>query len=356
MAIYRQKGSSLWWIDITIAGRRIRESTGTADRKKAQEYHDRLKAQGWEQQRLGTKAHHTWREAVVRYLRESEGKASIENDRHALRWLDPYLGEKTLDQIDKATVEHIIAERQKPYVRIYKSGQKRECKPGVDTVNRFLSTLRALLYKARDEWEWIERAPKVKTLKGAKSRVRWITRAEADKLIAELPEHLAAMAEFSLQTGLRRANVTHLEWSQVDLARKTAWVTGDKTKNGKSLAVPLSSKAVETLEAWRGEHPRWVFPKAGKPVHQTSTKAWFEALKRAGIEDFCWHDLRHTWASWHVQSGTPLHVLQELGGWSSLKMVQRYAHLSGEHLRAWVEQPALRLAVDNTQTRTGTDG
>ncbi len=356
MAIYRQKGSSLWWYDITIGGRRIRESTGTADRKKAQEYHDRLKVQGWEQQRLGTKPRYTWREAVVRYLQESECKASIENDRHALRWLDPYLGDKTLDQIDKATVEYITAERLKPYVRIYKSGQHRECKPGVDTVNRFLTTLRALLYKARDEWEWIERAPKVKTLKGARSRVRWISRIEADKLTAELPEHLAAMAEFSLQTGLRRANVTHLEWSQVDLARKTAWVTGDKTKNGKALAVPLSSKAVEILATWRGEHPRWVFPKASRPVHQTSTKAWFEALKRAGIEDFCWHDLRHTWASWHVQNGTPLHVLQELGGWSSLKMVQRYAHLSGEHLRAWVEQPSLHLAVDNTQARTGTDG
>lgn len=356
MAIYRQKDSSLWWLDIAIGGRRIRQSTGTTDRKQAQEYHDRLKVQCWEQQRLGTKPRYTWREAVVRYLHEAEGKASIHNDRHALRWLDPYLGSKTLDQIDKATVDHIIAERRKPYVCTYKSGQQRECKPGGDTVNRFLCTLRNLLYKARDEWEWVERVPKVKALKGGKSRIRWIKRDEADKIIAELPEHLAAMAEFSLQTGLRRANVTHLEWSQVDLARKTAWVTGDKTKNRKALAVPLSSKAVAILETWQGKHTRWVFPKAGKPVDQTSTKAWYEALERAGTEDFCWHDLRHTWASWHVQKGTPLHVLQELGGWSSLKMVQRYAHLSGEHLRAWVEQPALHLIVNNIQARTGTDG
>lgn len=106
----------------------------------------------------------------------------------------------------------------------------------------------------------------------------------------------------------------------------------------------------------RGKHPRWVFPKAGKPVYQTSTKAWFEALKRSGIEDFCWHDLRHTWASWHVQNGTPLHVLQELGGWSSLKMVQRYAHLSGEHLRAWVDHPAVHLIVNNENPQTGTYG
>lgn len=356
MAIYRQKDSSLWWIDITVGGRRIRQSTGTADRTRAQEYHDRLKVQYWEQQRLGTKPRYTWREAVIRYLRESEGKASLENDRHALRWLDPHLGEKTLDQVDKAMVERITAERAKPYVRVYKSGQRRECKPGVDTVNRFLTTLRALLNKARDEWEWIERAPKVKALKGAKSRVRWISRAEADKLLAELPAHLSAMAEFTLQTGLRRANVTHLQWSQVDLERRTAWVLSENTKNRKALAVPLSNKAVEVLEAWSGKDARWVFPKAGRPVHQTSTKAWSEALKRAGIEDLCWHDLRHTWASWHVQNGTPLHVLQELGGWSSLKMVQRYAHLSGEHLRAWVDQPALLSVPSKNQMRSGAEG
>jgi integrase len=191
-------------------------------------------------------------------------------------------------------VDYITAERQKPYVKVYKTGQQRECNPGVDAVNRFLTTFRSLLNKARDEWEWVDRVPKVKALKGAKSRVRWITRTEADTLIAALPHHLAAMAEFSLQTGLRRANVTHLQWSQVDLVRKTAWMLGEETKNGKALAVPLTDTAVEILEAWRGKHPRWVFPKAGKPVHQTATRAWRNALHEVGIKDFCWHDLRHT--------------------------------------------------------------
>ncbi|BAP88315.1 phage integrase site specific recombinase [Burkholderiales bacterium GJ-E10] len=375
MPIYRRNKSSPWYCDIRLSGRRrIRQSTGTTDRKKAQEYHDRLKTQIWEQERLGAKPRYTWREAVVRYVREAsaESKASLGNDQHALRWLDPYLGDKYLDEIDKAMVDNIIAERQKPYTVEYKTGQKRECVPGVDTVNRFLTTFRAVLNKARDEWEWVDRVPKVKALKGAKSRIRWISRDEADRLIAELPKHLAIMAEFALQTGLRRANVTNLQWSQVDLARKTAWVLSEDTKNRKSLAVPLTDKAVAILQAQKAEQDRaqetvedetgrkrslpWVFAKAGRPVHQTSTRAWREALQRAGIEDFCWHDLRHTWASWHVQNGTPLHVLQELGGWSSLKMVQRYAHLSGEHLRAWVERPALQLVVDNTDVRTGTNG
>ncbi|MGC9215175.1 tyrosine-type recombinase/integrase, partial [Acidithiobacillus sp.] len=72
-----------------------------------------------------------------------------------------------------------------------------------------------------------------------------------------------------------------------------------------------------------------------------TTKAWYKALHRAGIQPgFRWHDLRHTWASWHAQRGTPLHVLQELGGWSSPVMVQRYAHLSTEHLSGFVENVA----------------
>ncbi len=374
MSIYQREGSSVYWLTFYINGRRVRESTGTDNRKRAQEYHDRLKAQLWEQERLGTKPRYTWREAVVRYIREAEaeGKASLVNDRHALLWLDTYLSDSYLDEIDRSKVDYIITERQKPYVRIYKTGQKRECKPGVDTINRFLTTFRALMHKARDEWEWIDRLPKIKALKGSKSRIRWISREEADTLIALLPKHLAAMAEFSLQTGLRRANVTHLEWSRVDLARKTAWILGDgevghRTKNGKALAVPLTDKAVEVLQKQqadqkelnkktnREQSSRWVFAKAGTPVHQTSTRAWRDALKKAGIEDFCWHDLRHTWASWHVQNGTPLNVLQELGGWSSIKMVQRYAHLSGEHLREWVERPPLKLVVDNIH-RTGTDG
>jgi hypothetical protein len=96
--------------------------------------------------------------------------------------------------------EYITAERQKPYVKVYKTGQLRECRPGVDAVNRFLTTFRCLLNKARDEWEWVDGVPKVKALKGAKSRVRWITRAEADRLISALPHHLAAITEFSLQT------------------------------------------------------------------------------------------------------------------------------------------------------------
>ena len=74
----------------------------------------------------------------------------------------------------------------------------------------------------------------------------------------------------------------------------------------------------------------------GKAIKQVCTKAWHRARKRAGITDFRFHDLRHTWASWHVQHGTPLFALQELGGWETERMVRRYAHLSADHLAVYV--------------------
>lgn len=81
--------------------------------------------------------------------------------------------------------------------------------------------------------------------------------------------------------------------------------------------------------------PRHQMDLKGRPVKQVNKRAWYNALKRAGIEDFRWHDLRHTWASWHVQGGTPLFALQELAGWETEKMVRRYAHLAAEHLAVY---------------------
>ena len=90
--------------------------------------------------------------------------------------------------------------------------------------------------------------------------------------------------------------------------------------------------AVEVLEGQRGKHPERVFTYEGNPIRYVNTKAWRNALKRAGITDFRWHDLRHTWASWLIQNGTPLYDLQEMGGWKSAAMVRRYAHLAPAHM------------------------
>jgi len=134
----------------------------------------------------------------------------------------------------------------------------------------------------------------------------------------------------------------------VDLVRQLAWIHPDQAKARKAIAVPLNAEALALVSKQVGKHATHVFSFRGQPVRQVSTKAWYEALKRAGIEDFRWHDLRHTWASWHVQSGTPLYALQRLGGWESPEMVRRYAHLGAEHLAPFARKLcALRAIGEN---------
>ena len=148
------------------------------------------------------------------------------------------------------------------------------------------------------------------------------------RLLAELPTHLEAMVRFSLLTGLRESSVTLLEWNQIDMQRHVAWIHPDQAKAGKAIGIPLNDEAIDVLKNQIGKHSVRVFIFKGNPVKKAGTRAFRNALSKAGIENFRWHDLRHTWASWHVQNGTPLHVLKELGGWASYEMVQRYAHLA----------------------------
>lgn len=123
-----------------------------------------------------------------------------------------------------------------------------------------------------------------------------------------------------------------MQWSQIDLKRAVAWIHPDQAKSRRAICVPLNRDALIILHLQKGNHKTHVFTYQCEPVKEVTTAAWRKALKRAGIKDFKWHDLRHTWASWHIQSGTPLYVLQQLGGWESLSMVQRYAHLDAHTL------------------------
>ncbi len=177
---------------------------------------------------------------------------------------------------------------------------------------------------------------------------------EALKLLDALPSHFADMAAFSLATGLRRANVTGLQWSQLDLNRRLAWIHPDQAKARKAIAVPLNAEAVAIIQKRSGQHATHVFSFRGRPIRQVSTKAWYQALERAGIENFRWHDLRHTWASWHVQNGTPLFALQELGGWESPEMVRRYAHLSADHLAPYADRLSTLREVEGSADGTFT--
>ena len=321
----RKRGGT-WWVDfVAPSGERVRRTTGTANKALAQELHDRMKSELWRIAKLGEKPRHTWNEAVVRWLKEQSHKASAKEDVSKLRWLDTYLRDKELAEINRALID-----------RISEAKLAGGCSNA--TVNRMLALLRAILRKCVNDWEWLDRTPRVRMLREPTRRIRFLTHGDAQRLLAKLPEHLADMAAFTLATGLRAANVTGLQWSQVDLIRKLAWVHPDQAKARKAIPVPLNAEAVTLISRQVGKHLTHVFSFRGKPIVQVSTKAWYAALERAGIVDFRWHDLRHTWASWHVQNGTPLFALQELGGWSSTEMVRRYAHLTADHLAPYAQR------------------
>lgn len=328
MALYKRNNT--WWIIIKHLGRRVQKSTGTSVKKEAQQFHDKLKADLWKINFLKEKPKRSWQEAVVRWLAESQHKRSLVNDIANLKWLDKYLNGYALCEITRDIVDNIST-----------SKLQEDVKPA--TVNRLLELIRSILRKAEREWDWLDRAPTIRMLKEENHRIRWLTREEALCLLNELPTHIAAMAAFTLATGLRKSNVTQLQWSDIDLTRKHAWVHPDQAKAKKAIAIPLNIDAINILRKQIGKHQQFVFTYGNKPVNDCNTKAWKKALNRAGINNFRWHDLRHTWASWHVQNGTSLQELQQLGGWASYEMVLRYAHLSSDHLK----EAAERISVTN---------
>jgi integrase len=319
MSLFKRKDSPNWWVKLTPrSGPPIQRSTGTPDKQLAAEYHDKLKASLWDQERLGIKPSRSWREAVVRWLEETSEKATHKEDKKKLIWLHPYLGDLMLDQITQDVIERVRSARLKEVSKA--------------TVNRYLELVRSILLRARDEWEWIERAPKVRLFKVTNIRERSLTHEQAKCLLAELPEHQRELALFALATGLRQGNVLGLEWEQVNLELRHAWVKGTESKNRRPISVPLNETAMAGIERQIGKHLTRVFTYRGKPINWVNTKAWKAALERAGIKDFRWHDLRHTWATWQRQAGTPTHELQRLGGWRTGAMVERYAHLAPESL------------------------
>jgi len=328
MSLYKRKDSRHWWASITKpGGGTVCRSTGTEDRKQAQEWYDRMRAEMWRVNRLGDKPSYRWEDAVVRWCADKQDKKTIAEDIDKFRWLHKHLSGRELASISRAQIVAI--------------GDAKRAETSAPTANRYLALIRAVLRRAAGPWEWIDKAPYIESFPESRRRVRWITPEQRQALLAALREHQRVCVEFALETGLRQGNVVRLEWSQVDLERRTCWIFADQAKGGSPIGVPLSARAVEVLAGERGKHATRVFTYRGRPFAELNTKSWKKALRVAGLDNFRWHDLRHAWASAHAMSGTRLSELQELGGWKSEAMVRRYAHFAPDHLRR---------AADNTAT------
>jgi integrase len=317
--VYRRPDSRYWWINATLSnGKRVRQSAGTENRQEAEAFLAKIKLDAYREVHFGIKPERSWQDAVVRFLAVKGMLRDVKGYCGLCRRLDTYLGGMMLNQINGDMIWNIIQGE-------LKRGNK------IATINRHLAVTRAILRMARDEWQWIDSVPKIRLLSGEVERDRWLSHDEADRLIAECPPHLAALVRFALTTGCRASEITGLEWNRVDLERQTAWL--DKTKNGTPRGIPLNHDAIKVLEALKGGHPRYCFTFRGEPIKRAITNhAWYAAVERVGLGDFRFHDLRHTWASWHRQAGTSCDELKELGGWKSRSMVDRYAKFATEHL------------------------
>ena len=212
------------------------------------------------------------------------------------------------------------------------------------TINRDTVTLKAALNRAV-EWGLIDDNPlaPIKQMKTDKTGViRYLDPAEESRLLAALDnlkegDRLRPMVLVSLHTGLRWGELAALTWKDVDLTARRLTVRGEGAKSRQTRHIPMNDTALAALLDWRGDLPRMglIFP--GKNgVLDNCRKSWARLLQTAGIEDFRWHDLRHSFASKLVQSGVDLNTVRELLGHQSMQMTLRYAHLAPEHRAAAV--------------------
>ncbi len=300
-----------YWMDVQINGKRLRESLKTGDKKLAQQLHDMRKAELWREGVLKEKPKKTFKDACARWLVERAHKRSIADDILKINLLLPKIGTVLLVELTRDKIESVLPKEVAGATR-----------------NRYRALIRAMLRAAEREWDWLDRAPILRTEAEPKRRVAYLTREQAEALIATLPEKYRMPVRFALLTGLRRSNVFNLTWEAVDLANGMVHVAEEDAKAGHRILVPLNKSAKALLESF--PEPR--IGRVWGDMDRIWANTWTGACKRAGVPGFRFHDLRHTWASWHAMAGTPLSVLQELGGWHSHEMVQRYAHLSPEHL------------------------
>jgi len=314
MGVMLKRGK--WYIDYRTDGRRIRECVGTSKREAARA----LAARKGEivQGRFNLakrKLSPRLEAAAAEYLQwASENTRSARSVAVHLRPLTAYFRGRTLRELTPWLIERYKHDRLAATVH------GRAIRP--TTINRELSCLRRCL-NLQIKWGRAEENPvrRVEFFPEDGRRERILSPDEIQELLAACTEHSRPFVELALNTGMRLGEILGLTWEQVDL--RQLLITLTRTKNGKWRKVPLNQVAYALLEQ-RARSGPYVFGGAA-PFGAIKT-AWRAACRRAGLEGLRFHDLRHTWASALVESGTDLRTVQELGGWSSLELVQRYSH------------------------------
>lgn len=296
-------------------------------------------------------------DAIDRYTRDI--LPSLKDQKHRavhLKWWREKGGAMAIKDVSQALITEWKDDlKSEPY----KAGkQLRERSEA--TVNRYLASLSPVLAAAADEWNWIPDNPCRKVRKGreTRGRTRFLTHEERKRLLAacdqatETPE-LKIIVLLALTTGGRRGEISGLRWCDVDLKRHR--VIFVDTKNGETRSAPLVGPALTAMTEWAKVRPiddsTYVF--AGRTTKTKSKpldfqRPWMTALKRAELEDFRFHDLRHTAASYLAMHGAGLREIADILGHKTLAMVQRYSHLTQDHKATVVERMASAVFEEST--------
>jgi integrase len=194
-------------------------------------------------------------------------------------------------------------------------------------VNRFLACLKTIFNQAlKNNLIQVNPMRAVSMLKEDNYKIRYLTSDEEERLFKSLPSHLIPIVICALQTGLRKSNILQLKWELVDLEFGFIEVLAQQNKGHKIIKIPISNKLRETLEALpRTSEYVFVNPDTGKP-YRDIYDGFNTACKKAGIENFRFHDLRHTVATRLVEKGIDLRVVQEIMTHSTIVTTQRYMH------------------------------
>ncbi len=317
MSIY-QRGEN-WYIDFTFKGVRIRESIGPS-KKNAQKVIDKKKTEIIENKYLDVRKEpdpvrfHDFAKEYLSWGKANKKPSTVKAEISFLRDLEKEFETKTIQEITAWQIEK------------WKARKKETVKPA--SVNREIATLKHLFTKAV-EWGKVKENPakKVKLLKGEVKRVRYLMPDEVQKLISNCADHLEPIATVAVHTGMRKGELLGLKWDQVNFEQGI--ITLLDTKNGERRDIPMNETVKALLMGLERKGPH-VFLNDGFPLKYID-KSFATAIKKSGIKDFRFHDLRHTFASNLVMAGVELNDVRELLGHKDMKMTLRYAHLSPKH-------------------------
>lgn len=275
---------------------------------------------------------HTASEMIERYKRDVlPAKKSAKDQGRQLDWWKKEIGDYLLADVTPAL---IVEHRDKLKNGVTSRGSLRS----PSTVNRYMAALSHVFTIALKEWGWLEDTPfrRVSTFKESRGRVRFLSDDERSSLLRACQAHSAQLytiVVLALSTGARQMEILSLTWQQVDIKRGV--ITLEETKNGERRVLPLAGLASDLIEALskiRRIDSDLVFPSPHKPSRPVNVQNIFkQAVHSANIENFRFHDLRHSAASYLAMNGASLVEIADVLGHKTLQMVKRYSHLSEQH-------------------------